>query len=335
MKTQNPVAKTITFLIIAGILFFSCARNNIDDYGTLVIRLPGSNSGARAAVSPEFTATLAYRIECSGPGSVSREEKSGSSVSIPLNEGDWTVTVTVLNAARQPIGSGTAPALIESGKTTTVQIPVGIDTSGNSITKFEIVNPAAIGGLINAAANTIEVTMPYGTIINSMDFNVTHTGASITPPPGTSLNFSSPRTFTVRAENSTPRTYTVTVKIAKLPGPTIPTDPLPAVPTGVWPEDTIWQPYGLAGITQPGETGIIRVDNTSGKLAVYLLNADKTSLDNIIRQVESRFSKTGTVTPGPGYNFYEFYYIYGSKNYTLTLTHVITNSTIYMVIEGG
>jgi hypothetical protein len=322
-------------LIITGILFFSCARNNIDDYGNMVIRLPGSNSAARAAVSSGFTATLTYRIECSGPGSVSREEKSGSSVFIPLNEGDWTVTVTVLNAAGQSIGSGTAPALIESGKTTTVQIPVSIDTSGNSITKFEIVNPAAIGGLINATANTIEVTMPYGTEITSMDFKVTHTGASITPSPEAPLNFNSPKTFKVTAENSTTRTYTVTVNIAKLPGPVIPTDPLPAVPTGVWPENTIWQPYGLAGITQPADTGIIRADSTSGKLAVYLLNADKTSLNDIVRQVESRFSGTGTVTPGPGYTFYEFHYIYGSRSYTLTLTHVSINSTIYMVIESG
>jgi hypothetical protein len=330
MKTPNPAAMAAVSLIIAGALFFSCARG-IDSCGTLVIRLPGSDSASRAAVSPGFTATLTYHIRCSGPGSVIREAKSGSDVSLLLNEGDWTVTITVLNAAGLSIGSGTAAVIIENGKTTLVQIPVGIDTSGNSITSFAITSPPA-EGKINAAEDTIEVYVPFGTNVTGMDFSVIHTGAAITPSPGAPQNFASPRIFTVTAENSITRNYTVRVNISEQPG--IPNEPLPAVPGGVWPEDAIWRLYGLAGIRQPAATRIISVENTQGELIVRLSNADRESLDNIAKQVESRFSKTGTFPSGD--YLYVLQYTYSSKIYTLTLAHNSTTSALnLMITETG
>jgi hypothetical protein len=73
----------------------------------------------------------------------------------------------------------------------------------------------------------IDVSVPFGTNLSGMNFTAIHTGASISPAPGTPLDFSSPRTFTVRAENGEEKNYTATVNISP-----------PSIPgggTAVWP----------------------------------------------------------------------------------------------------
>jgi len=125
MKTLNTIVKTITALCIMA-MFFSCSIYEADEHGTLLIQLPGSDS-ARAAVT-DFT-ELKYRIECdSSYEKVSRDADSGAFVSIPLSPGEWTVTLTVLDAKNNKIG-GSEPkkVLIKSGKPTNVSMDIALD----------------------------------------------------------------------------------------------------------------------------------------------------------------------------------------------------------------
>jgi len=222
MKTIKCAVKIIAFLLI-GTLFLSCVMDKQDDYGTLVVALPGS--GARAAVSPEFTATLSYRIDCTGPGSVSRVFRAGQTASIPLATGSWSITVTVLNAANESINksSATASANIESGKTTTVQVPITIDASRKVITHFAITWPVMTIGLpkiewddINDIYEITLTILPYsGNPYGQVDFNIIHTGRKLEIMEGTlqieELHYNKlfDVDFIVTAEDDTESKYTI------------------------------------------------------------------------------------------------------------------------------
>jgi hypothetical protein len=299
--------KTAIVLLVTGILFFSCAITGNDDYGTLVITLPGGTSTTRAAISDTFAATLKYRIDCDGPGgSVSRQASPGDSASLSLDPGEWTVTVTALNTADQNIGSGTAPALIESGKVTTLQIPLKIDTSRHDITYFALTSPVSANGAINAAMGKIEVFVPSGTNITGMNFTVVHTGITISPAPGTPLDFSSPKNFTVTAENGLTKTYTVTVTVMP-----------PSAGMGTWP--TTWNTYGLSGLQQPAGTTVQAAVELADSLAVILDNATLAAFNNLVTQIETKTGSTGTLTPAMGVSFYDLQYTHGGVVYDLSL----------------
>jgi hypothetical protein len=237
--------------------------------------------------------------------------------------GDWTVTVTILNAADQIIGSGTARAVIESGKTTALHIPVAIDTGGNDILRFAITSPVSAEGVIVPNSTMIDVSVPFGTDLGAMNVTATHTGASVSPAPGTLLDFSSPRTFTVTAENGQQKTYTVTVNLSP-----------PSVPGGgtvVWPPAATWQSYGLSsGLTQPPGTTVNTAFVSSGALLVYLENADTAAFDNLAGQC-TVLGGTPTTSSGSGYSVYELSYTYSGADFTLTLTY--GSGTLMVSIE--
>uniref|UniRef100_UPI000B9160FF DUF5018 domain-containing protein n=1 Tax=Methanolobus psychrotolerans TaxID=1874706 RepID=UPI000B9160FF len=69
----------------------------------------------------------------------------------------------------------------------------------------------AVAGVINEAARTISITVPYGTDVTGLTPTIVHTGASITPGNGIAQDFTNPVTYTVTAEDGTTRSYTVTV----------------------------------------------------------------------------------------------------------------------------
>ncbi|MFO7707184.1 MAG: FISUMP domain-containing protein [Desulfobacterales bacterium] len=99
--------------------------------------------------------------------------------------------------------------------------PVGCSSSGSSgtlsnsksITEFGFAAPLAMG-VIDGATRTISVTVPFGTDVSSLAPTIVHTGESINPESGLPQDFTAPVTYTVRAENSSTRIYTVTVAIA-------------------------------------------------------------------------------------------------------------------------
>lgn len=84
-------------------------------------------------------------------------------------------------------------------------------SSQASITSFTL---AGINGSISGT--NITLTVPYGTDISNLSPSIQNSPASVvTPAAGTSRDFNSPLTYTVRAEDEvTTTTYTVTVSIA-------------------------------------------------------------------------------------------------------------------------
>jgi len=225
MKALNSIFKTLTLLLLMGMLFFSCDISDKADYGTLIINLPGSD-GARAGVSPQFTATLSYVVNLIGPDKQEPLPAPGGKATIPLSAGEWLVAVDVLNAASETIGkSEEVPVVIEAGKIADLTIPISIDTSGNRITKF------AITGVVNSVRSEIEedgddygiikVLFPSGTFegVNSgkingnVIINFTHTGVSASLASGRSMPLADASALfdeggiTITAENGKVRTY--------------------------------------------------------------------------------------------------------------------------------
>jgi hypothetical protein len=211
------------------------------------------------------------------------------------------VSATVINAAGQTIGSGTARAVIETGRTTVLQIPVKIDTRGNDIIRFVITSPVSAEGVIVPSSTTIAVSVPFGTNLTGMNFTATHTGASINPAPGTPLDFNFPQTFTVRAENGQAKIYTVRVNLSE-----------PSIPCGgtaVWPSVATWQNYGLSsGLTQPPGATVYTAGISLGTLIVHLQNADIRAFNNLVSQIETQLGSTGTTSSEYGYSIMDTSY---------------------------
>jgi len=234
MKTLSSIVKTLAIFLFVGALFFSCSVNDNSDYGTLVIKLPGNS--ARAGVSQQFTNTLSYFVTCKGPGNVSQKFSSGGTAALPLNAGDWNVTVEVRNAADEPIGLGTVESVvIEAGKTTPVEMPISIDTSRNRITKFAItgsvqsVRESTIVHGNEEENGTITVYVSPGTrekiyggvIAGNVTITFTHTGVKADPPSGRSLSLAAleDTSITVTAENDINNTRTYNIAFEEIEAP--------------------------------------------------------------------------------------------------------------------
>ena len=129
-----------------------------------------------------------------------------------------TPTVTITGASVSP-GSGvsqdftnpvtyTVTASDGSTKAYTVTVNVALN-SAKDITGFSILG---VSGTIGA--NSITLTVPYGTNVTSLTPTVTITGASVSPGSGVSQDFTNPVTYTVTASDSSTKAYTVTVNVA-------------------------------------------------------------------------------------------------------------------------
>jgi hypothetical protein len=126
-----------------------------------------------------------------------------------------TCTITQATGLNPPNNVATVEVTAEDGvtkKTYTITFTEALNPA-KEITSFSFVSPAA-SGVINEAAKTIAVTVPFGTDVTSLTPTIVHTGASITPASGTSQDFSSPVIYTVTAEDGTTAQYTVTVTIS-------------------------------------------------------------------------------------------------------------------------
>ncbi len=64
---------------------------------------------------------------------------------------------------------------------------------------------------INEAAHTIAITVPYVTDLTALAPTLSYFGASVSPESGATLNFTTPKTYTVTATNGTTQAYVVTV----------------------------------------------------------------------------------------------------------------------------
>jgi hypothetical protein len=304
-RLNNGALKNTAVFFIAGLLFFSCALSGIEDYGTLVVMLPGggSDAAARAAISAGFASTLSYRLDCSGPGEAIAERfNAGGRAAVFLSPGDWTVTVSAVNAADETIGSSSAVAIIMAGETTSVQMPVAIDTSRKDITSFVITSPVSAEGKVSLDGTTIKVYVPVGTDKTSMDFTLIHTGVFINSTPGTALDFSSDRTFMITAEDKSTKAYTV-----KVVGIT-------------WP--STWADYDLSGLAQPLGTQVANVeeDDTIGGIVQYDLSVTLNNIDNAT--YESLLSAITTKLGNP---------ISGSQNFDGIRMDKFQKTSLYMI----
>ena len=93
------------------------------------------------------------------------------------------------------------------------------DVTANAITAFSFTNPST-QGVIDEAAKTISVTVPYGTNVSALVATFATTGASVevnsvAQVSGTTPNnFTSPRAYIAKAYDNSTALYTVTVTIA-------------------------------------------------------------------------------------------------------------------------
>jgi hypothetical protein len=97
-----------------------------------------------------------------------------------------------------------------STKTYTVTV-----TRSPVITEFKIGNAT---GIIDNGAETIAVTVPYGTSVASLTPTIVHNSTAANPiSPDGAQNFGSPVDYTVTAANGSTKTYSVTVTVAPQP----------------------------------------------------------------------------------------------------------------------
>ena len=195
MKNNFSGLKIIILIICAGALFCSCSL--AEEYGTLIVNLPGSDSAARALqweaddcnedefpFFDKFISTVSFRVECNAPGVRSRNAKYGDSLSMALPNGSWNIMVTALNAAGKTVGkSSENPAIVESGKANTVNIDIGINLWDCELTNIAIkINGKSCSIIKSAESDAFTVVIPKG-LDNSalVEFSGVHTGALIDP----------------------------------------------------------------------------------------------------------------------------------------------------------
>jgi hypothetical protein len=133
-------------------------------------------------------------------------------------------TITLSAAASVSPTSGTAQDFTSS-KTYTVTAEDGstqdyvvtvnnLKNTEKQITAFTI--SGQVSSAIDQASKTVLVTMPFGTIKTNLVPTVTvSAAASVSPISGTAQDFTSPKTYTVTAEDGTTQDYVVTVNNLK------------------------------------------------------------------------------------------------------------------------
>ena len=247
MKTLFSILKIITALLIAGTLFFSCSLKIVspEEYGTLVVNLPGSGSAARAAewfmefnaddypYFEDYVSKLRFRIDSNAPGVTSRSSGFGGSVSISLPAGTWIITVSALNAAGEAIGVTEKMVTIEGGKSISLPIDIEIETHHCELVKFTVNNEYE-GIISKTAPYSITVTLPSDLNNDTnIQFSAVHTGAIIEPEPGTLRLSELLKGVSVTAADGTVNTYSVEVELGEI-HTGAQSDPFPLTAPGSW-----------------------------------------------------------------------------------------------------
>ena len=339
MKAMNSTLKTVAAIFILGLLFFSCGFSTAENYGTLVISLPGgaSPSMSRNTVPADFQSTFSYRIECTGPGKLSREIRGGASVSMPLPVGDWSVTLNVLNASGRIIGKNElpVPVTIENGKTAAIEIPVTIEADHCDITSFAVIlNSKRYSGAIDQDKNTITARLPYGILTGSatVSFSLTYEGVSIyyasinypsslVTEKGGAVTFTCPEPIAIGGSVSLDTTaldVTATKTYAVM------IEELPPSGSGIWPGLEVWQRYGFpSGIARPKNVTVDSAGISYGSLSILLGNAGAAAFDSLVASIRNIMGDGGTLDKSiPGYYSYFFNNYYTddqSVNYSISV----------------
>ena len=124
-----------------------------------------------------------------------------------------TVTSTTYNDTGRPLStmyyyrvSAVSSASVEGVQSSTVS--ARIPSQAKTITQFRI-GDFSVNGTISGT--NINITVPNIVNLTTLVPTITHNGVSVSPASGVAMDFSSPRQYTVTAEDNSIQTYSVTV----------------------------------------------------------------------------------------------------------------------------
>ena len=177
-------------------------------------------SPAKAVMAFNFTTPAATGVVTEASHTVAITVPYGTSLTVPL-----TPSITITGATVSP-ASGvpqyfstpvvyTVTAADSSTQAYTVTVTVA-SSSAKAVTAFNFTTPAATG-VVTETSHTVAITVPYGTSVTALTPFITTTGATVSPPSGTSQDFTSPVVYTVTAADSSTQAYMVTVTVAAPP----------------------------------------------------------------------------------------------------------------------
>lgn len=102
--------------------------------------------------------------------------------------------------------------IVSSGMRVNAKKTLDYLTSAKNIVSFDF--DAGSSTVIDDGAQTVAVTVPYGTNLTALTPDIFHEGNTISPNTLVRQNFSSPVVYTVTALDSSTKTYTVRVSVA-------------------------------------------------------------------------------------------------------------------------
>jgi hypothetical protein len=203
-------------MLLAIVAFPACeTRGSGDKENNKIssfLALFGSLSSAKAITAFSFESPAAT-------GTINETDRT-IAVSVPFNteRNGLVPTITVSPQASVSPASGvpqnfTVPVTytVTAENGTKQGYTVSVETlTAKKITAFDFASPAATG-VIDENAKTVAVSVPWNTVLTSLAPTITHTGSSISPASGAAQDFSSPKTYTVTAGDSSEEAYTITV----------------------------------------------------------------------------------------------------------------------------
>jgi hypothetical protein len=205
---------------------------------SVFIVLPGCGGGGDTCSDTSLKAITAFSF-VGFPGNAGTINEAAKTIEVTLPFGTdvtnlvaaFTTTGTAVRVGSTVQTSGTTPNnftgpvvyIVTAADGSTVAYTVNVFLASNSakaITAFSFVGFPAATGVINEAAKTIAVTLPFGTNLTNLVAAFTTTGievevgATVQTSGSTPNNFTNPVQYIVTAADSSTATYTVTVTVA-------------------------------------------------------------------------------------------------------------------------
>ncbi|WP_461246502.1 DUF5018 domain-containing protein [Treponema sp. R6D11] len=206
---KNKFAKISISLLILIFAFIACDGSD------------GTGDGSSPGTSQSSTKTITdFTFASPAAIGIINETAKTIAVTVPYGTNVTALTPNVKHTGvnYSPTGAqnftNPVPYTVtaENGTTQKYTVTVTVASiSAKAITGFTFASPEATG-IINEAAKTIAITVPYGTNVTALTPKVTHTGASYSPTGA--QNFTSPVNYIVRAYDNSTQNYTVTVNVA-------------------------------------------------------------------------------------------------------------------------
>ncbi|AEF83593.1 putative lipoprotein [Treponema primitia ZAS-2] len=165
----------------------------------------------RAALTHDITDQFQYTFIFTGPEQHFEWTPAPgvSSRTLALDMGEWLVEVSAFNG-NIVVGEGKERFTVVRGDN---PVEVLMRETSRSIKIFNITSPVSAVGIVDEAAHTVAINVPYGTDVMNMVTSITHTGASIRPESGTEQDFTDAVLYTVTAANGSTQEYEVRVVI--------------------------------------------------------------------------------------------------------------------------